>query len=386
MMKITKYLLAALLVPVSVLSARAAFANQCIEFGQIPVRITKAGCYVLETDISVSDPHSDTITIEADDVEIDLKGHEINNSSGAGTSSSGIYANSVRNLSIKNGQISGYLYAIRVDGGSDGQLSENINISEITASNNYFRGLSIEAVNARVEGNRIDKTGGTVMFPDAFAVAIEVKGSSCVVKNNLVNHVDATGVGEGIGISLSSARENCDVSGNTVKSSLLGNSTFGIWLSGENLATTVENNRIEGFTYPFSIPRLPGVAYPAPITVRFSENLMKETPCNPSNFGSYFSYLPKSNKFIDNPKSCPMLISEILKRKHELNGNAMANFRLATAMYQCADEPRLSKAACCEMQEASLRYFEKAGDLGLGEAKRVLPGVTHAVKTSPQCK
>ncbi len=385
-MKITRYLLIALLFSASVLSASAALANQCVELSQIPAHITKAGCYALKTDISVSDPHTDTITIEADDVEIDLNGHKVINSGGAGTSSSGIYANSVRNLSIKNGQISGYLYAIRIDGGSNGRSSENINVSGITASNNYFRGLSIEAINATVEKNRVDNTGGTVVFPDAFAIAIELKGDSCIVKNNFVNDVDAAGVGEGIGISLSSARESCDVSGNSVKSSSLKNSTFGIWLSGESSPTIVEKNKIEGFTYPFSIPRATSVEYPASITVRFSGNLMKEIPCNPSSFGSYFSYLPTSNKFIDNPKSCPVLISEILKRKHELNGNATANFRLATAMYQCADEPRLSKAACCKMQEASLEYFEKAGDLGLAEAKRVLPGVTNAVRSNPRCQ
>ncbi|WP_417220118.1 hypothetical protein [Achromobacter spanius] len=384
-MKIARYLLIIMLSSFSFISAKSVFANQCVEFSQVPIKITKPGCYLLGADISVSDPHADAITIDANDVEINFNGHQIKNLSGPATHASGIYANSVRNVIIKNGEVFGFFYAVRVDGGSDGKKSENITVSNMVATSSYFRGFSIEATNAKIERNRLESTGGTIVFPDAFAIAIEVKGDFCVVKNNSVNNVDATGIGEGIGISLSSSRNNCNVNENDVKSSLIENSTFGIWLSGGGWATTVEKNKIEGFTYPFSIPRSYEGKYPFSITTTFTKNQMRKIHCNPSNFGSYFLRLPKSNKFIENQKSCPVLISEILKRKYELKKNATANFRLATAMYQCADEPRLSKEACCEMQARSISYFERAGDLGLAEAKRVLPGVTNAVKNNPQC-
>jgi len=364
--------------------SKTGIASQCIDLDELPVEITDPGCYILKSDISIRDAHTNSITIKSSNVEIDLNGYEIRNLSGPESSSNGIYANSVQDISIKNGSINGYFYAIKIDGGSNGILSKNILIKNITAKNNYFRGFMVEAENTLISGNKIINTGGTKVYPDAFAMAIEVKGNFCSVKDNFIDQVDATGVGEGIGISLSTSRKDCTINGNTIKSSLLKNATFGIWLSAGISNTVVSNNKISGFTYPFSIPRKIGE-----ITTIFRKNEMRLTQCNPLNYSSYFHLLPESNKFFDNHLPCPILISEILKQKYDLDSDATANFRLASSMYQCIEEPHLSRTACCNMKKDSINYFEKAASLGSYEAKRVLPRVRNRVNKvvaeNPMC-
>ena len=57
-----------------------------------PIVINKAGSYVLTSNLVVTDPATNAITIEVNDVTLDLKGHTIQGPNAGHISSVGIYA------------------------------------------------------------------------------------------------------------------------------------------------------------------------------------------------------------------------------------------------------------------------------------------------------
>jgi hypothetical protein len=366
-------------------STRATSADQCIEFDQIPIRITSAGCYLLRNDITVSDLHADAITVGVSDVQIDLNNHEIRNLSGPATRSSGVYANSIQNVSIKNGRISGFLYAVRVDGGSTGVDSANIKIEGVVASGNYFRGISVEATKAYVAENRVFDTGGSTLFEDAFAMAVEIKGNSCVVERNYIDGIYPVGIGEGVGISLSNSRNDCRVINNYINSGDTGNGTFGIWLVNEDVRGEVAYNHVIGFNFPFSIPRLPGIWRTITNKTRILKNTLENIKCSNLSYSSYYDGLSSDNEFLGEFAGCPVLIDS--RRASYLRNRAdpRATFQFAESMYWCASEHKLSDDVCCKLKRESIFYYEKAAELGLAEALRILPRVRKSVITSPVC-
>lgn len=358
------------------------WAGNCITIDTAPTTLTKPGCYKLQQDLHVATPGDNAITVAADNVRIDLAGRRIVGPGDPKGSGNGVYANAVSNLEITNGSIKGFLYGVRIDGGSRGDASANIKARKLIARDNFFRGISIEAGNAEISGNKVVNTGRTTLFADAYAAAIEVKGRHCKVKKNLVDGVFATGIGEGIGISLSHNRKGCVVADNVIGTDRASGATYGIWLSSEHAATTVSRNRIMGFVYPFSIPRhgKKRPEFPRPISVRFQQNSMRDIACTPRSFRSFYDWLPASNRFHESNHKCPALVSTMIENHSRSTTDPRFVFRLAMAKYQCADEPAPANEACCRMKNDSLALFKAAADMGVEEASRILPGVLNVVR------
>lgn len=368
------------------LVSRIAFANECVEFSKIPIQITESGCYKLKADLLLNDSTTDAVTIKANNVKIDLNGHRIENLAGPQVRGNGIYANSVRNISIENGHINGFFYAIRIDGSSDGKSSENIKVSNIFAKNNYFRGFSIEAVGAVVEKNKIKNTGGSTVFSDAFSIAVELKGRSCKVANNHIEGVFPIGIGEGVGISLSNNRNNCAAINNVINNRANGRGTFGVWLAYEDVYTTIKKNKIVGFVFPYNVPRLTDKQRTVMKKTTILDNVSEDVVCSPYSYKSYYQGLDRSNRFTGKKYDCSVLIESRKKNYLRNISDSHSLFQLAVSKYGCFNEPPLSDTDCCREQEEAIPYYEKAASLGLAEAARVLPAVKNAVRNSPACK
>jgi hypothetical protein len=109
-----------------------------------PIVIDQAGSYVLTADLTVTAPDVDAISIEADNVTLDLAGHcLVGPSSGTGR---GIYSAERQNIRVRNGVVSGFDYGLQISAGSFG--GGNI-VTGVTASDNVSCGIM--ANNAIIE-------------------------------------------------------------------------------------------------------------------------------------------------------------------------------------------------------------------------------------------
>lgn len=364
-----------MIITTGVLISNPALSNQCTSITEVPFIIKNPGCYILEQDVFIKEPGQNAISIQTNDVKLDLNYHMINGPHLLKGWGNGIYANKVNNINIKNGTISGFLYGVKIEGGDSGENSNSISINDMIITNNYFRGILVEAQDARISNNYVLNTGGTEFFENPFPMAIEVKGTSCIIKNNKINGIYLKGVGEGLGISLSHERENCVVSHNQVSTPSSSNGTYGIWLSGLNNKSLVYQNVIEGFIFPFSQP-----VNNSELTVNFKNNILKKIACNSKNYKTNYMRLPSTNKFINNIKECPVLVHSLEKKYTETPNNPELTFLYATAKYQCNEEPRPGAKECCTLQKESILLFQAAADMGIYEAKRTLPTMKDVIK------
>ncbi|MEO0620456.1 MAG: hypothetical protein AAFZ01_14400, partial [Pseudomonadota bacterium] len=172
----------------------------------LPLTITQPGTYVLSGDLT-TDGHG--ISVQADNVVIDLNGYTISGPTDSNTETFGVSAFDQTNVTVKNGSIDGFMYGIYLsdivanksstaDMTSTGHVVENLTISNAT-----FRGARVEGNDNVIQNNVIENIGGTTVYEHAYAFGIEVFGASEVLDNEIieVRGRGATDIGEGVGIS-----------------------------------------------------------------------------------------------------------------------------------------------------------------------------------------
>jgi hypothetical protein len=141
-----------------------------------PIIINKAGSYVLTSNLIVSDPNANAITIEVNDITLDLNGHKIQ---GPGTGTGhGIEADNKYSITIKNGRVWGF--------GSHG-----IYLYSSTAHPSYYgAGHLISGIQATNNRYGIEMSGGVVTNCSANSNAlagffvVNATVSNCTANNN----------------------------------------------------------------------------------------------------------------------------------------------------------------------------------------------------------
>ena len=209
-----------------------------------PTVISAPGNYCLGATVTVGSGVV-PFTINSPNVSFDLKGYSIAGP-GSGTGV-GIYVPSGKyNVKIYNGSISGFMYGIRAIN------ANGVSLTGIDASYNTFRGVAITGSNARVEHSRIDFLNGHVPYADSYTMAVEILGPNCIVRFNTIKNTMPRGVGEGVGISLSSNNSGCQVYDNLVRlndADPAHGRTFGVWVGETPTGVSVHNNVILGTDY-----------------------------------------------------------------------------------------------------------------------------------------
>lgn len=228
----------------------------------LPFNITTEGYYEIQQNFTCNISNGNAaISINCNNVVLNLNNYSIKNIAGNNTNSYGISAFDYKNIKIINGTIQGFLYGVYLsdlegsviflDGG--GHWIENLNVS-----NNFFRGIRAEGNNNLVINNKISNIGGTSFYENAYAFGIEQIGSNAIIKNNYISECRGTSTGEGVGISLSWKTGGCVVEDNIINwsSSVITNeygpqwpasglSTWGIWVGANDpLQILITNNKI----------------------------------------------------------------------------------------------------------------------------------------------
>ena len=194
--------------------------------------ISSSGDYCLTEDIATNITTGIAIKINVDDVTIDMDGYELDNTAAAGSPVAiGIYANEIDNVTIRNGIIRGYYYAMILDSApNSGRLVEDMIFSK-NSTGIYSRGSDVMVRNNTVLDSDVtgivisdadgasvinNYVGGLTRSDDAYGIYIIVYSSNVIVRDNRVAEITSTsGIAAGIGVSQTehSVFENNYVSG-----------------------------------------------------------------------------------------------------------------------------------------------------------------------------
>lgn len=358
-------------------------ASGCNLVDRLPATLKKSGCYRLTEDFNFEKNDGAAIHIVANDIDLDFAGHSLTGSGSHADRAIGLMAEGVRNVIVRNGRLENFFYGIRFDYGDESRKTNAVTVSGMALSGNTFRGISTEGDAVQIIGNTIDNTGGTSVYPDAFAMALEVKGNNCSIRNNKINEVIPIGIGEGVGISLTNERDGCVIEDNDIRNTPDGKGTFGIWLSNVSGQTLVKGNTIEGYVLPFSLPL---EDYEVQAGLDISGNTVGSAACSPQNYGNFYKPILPSNFFKASNLECPLLANVQQKNLLASPDDARTVFRYAVSLYHCEADPWPDTETCCRMQREALSYYRKAVELGLPEAKRVYPAVSkYVLETNLKC-
>lgn len=174
--------------------ALPALAEECTALASFPVTISTPGKYCLAANSETASSNGATVLIDANDVELDCKGHTLRSTSASATGrSSAILAVNRNNVRVTNCRImGGYTYGIHF---SQSNTVPN-QTYYITIDNNYIAGPYSDGIVAfgsaiEIRDNRVLDVGGQL---NAAAFGIRIGGSQVGFKFQTVhgNHVVGT--------------------------------------------------------------------------------------------------------------------------------------------------------------------------------------------------
>lgn len=223
----------------------------CFTITRLPFVIESAGCYRLTEDLPLRDPAGTGVLIRSNNVRLDLGGHRINGTLDLHGSGVGVSAQGVHDVVVENGAVSGFMYGLRIEE-RKGHPIERFTLRKVIVEGNTFRGALMEGGQISVEDVVIERTGGTLFFPDASVIGLKLSGPDCRVVKTKVRETYPVGRGTGVGIHVTGAVQSCTLEDNEISNSRSSgeSKTFGIEWPADAARPTLRGNRITGFTQP----------------------------------------------------------------------------------------------------------------------------------------
>jgi hypothetical protein len=196
--------------------------TQCKAITSFPATIAMPGIYCLESDFQTNLPTGRAITIKSNSVTLDLNGHTISNlAAGMTTQAVGIYGYRRQAVTVKNGTIVGFAYAVYMTDKSPYETAQANLVEDIRAYRNTIGGITMRGHGCIVRGNQIITTGvAPTGSNSAFGVSVDGPGNR-VIDNDIVT-VIAGDFGSAEGIFFGQAGENGVAIGNRITDSFNG--------------------------------------------------------------------------------------------------------------------------------------------------------------------
>jgi hypothetical protein len=200
--------------------------GSCIEVTAFPANIVGPGVYCLSFKyINFPLASGALIKISADDVVFDLNGATLDGTPTAnGAYSFGVLAENHKNITVRNGTIKGFNYAISLihtlaAERSDPRPSHGLVVENIRAINSRNAGIRVIGHDSEIRGNYVTNTGGS-SDPTVAATTwgIYAYGQGLRILDNDVTH--------------------------TLVNGSSGGTTYGIYLAGITHEVTIVNNRV----------------------------------------------------------------------------------------------------------------------------------------------
>jgi parallel beta-helix repeat protein len=179
----------------------------CVPITDIPTTILESGVYCLTDDLATSITTGNAITLEANNITIDLNGWTLDGSgAGTATEATGIYGYQLNNITIRNGTIQGFHYGVHLDVDSDNYFASLGNLIErIRASANTGAAFFTNGVGNVIRHNHIVNTGNSTISANYNAYGVASYGTNCEVMYNTINNTAASNNGTAKAIYLMNA-------------------------------------------------------------------------------------------------------------------------------------------------------------------------------------
>lgn len=154
---------------------------------RVPFTIRNPGHYCLLRDFTTPAPIA--IRVLADDVLVDLNNFKLESSAGTNAVTNGVFADSKRNVTIRNGTLRGFYGAVLlgdagVPGSSQNHLVENLRVED-----SGFYGIQVDGFNSTVRHCIVANTGGSTVFENtggsAYGIIMQ-KGASVAIDNSVL--------------------------------------------------------------------------------------------------------------------------------------------------------------------------------------------------------
>lgn len=166
----------------------------CTVISAVPYTISSSAVYCLTTNRSTSITSGSAITINADNVVLDLNGHVLDGSlGGGGTQATGISVVDRKSVTIKNGTVKGFSVGISLarvssDVSPHGHIVEDMRIERNTAA-----GLRVtSAAGCTIRNNQILMTGGIITSP--IAIVVLSAANTRILDNDIIDALTYVGV------------------------------------------------------------------------------------------------------------------------------------------------------------------------------------------------
>ncbi len=225
----------------------------------VPFVISSPGTYTLTSDIYYNSTGGTAISIAADNVTIDFNGYAlINLASAPNMTATAIASLDHANITVHGGLIRGFSYGMNLDDSTVGSATYGgHHIHDMVIANGTFRGLDIEGPGNVIEDNAIVRLGPTTLHNNAFVMGIEAPGPNGLIQNNIVTELYTNGLGETVGIAVSTNGVGTQVLNNIVNNSDIGAfRSFGIWVGGDS-DVVVGDNQITNYTHAIGWSSVP---------------------------------------------------------------------------------------------------------------------------------
>ncbi len=232
----THFLSAMLLLSVSFFPLQgSAETVNCTPVTSLPATINSQGLYCLTGNLSTSQSSGIAITINANNVTLDLNGWKVGGqAAGAGTTAYGIYS-TANNVTILNGIVRGFYIGIYLSG-------SGVVVHDMLVDQNTSIGIDTGGQGTLLEHNQVVSTGGTTTGGNVYGIYMGGPGSRAI--NNDIANTVRNSANTSAAFGLRTTGSPSFVENNRVSDSV----DYGIY-SSNNLDVTLVGNQINNYAY-----------------------------------------------------------------------------------------------------------------------------------------
>jgi hypothetical protein len=164
--------------------------TNCTVIASVPYTISVKGIYCLTQSFTTTTAN-DAITVNADDVVIELNGHTLEGTLGPSTWARGIVAENRKNVTVRNGVVRGFRQGVSLTSNWPFTASHGYLVENMHADRNFKSGIIIMAHHSSIRNNRVTLTGGSTTNSDG-VLALRLTGHGGYVGHNtVIETVDA---------------------------------------------------------------------------------------------------------------------------------------------------------------------------------------------------
>lgn len=234
-----------------VIASHAPAAEHRVGWKAVPESgiISEPGRYCLTEDMLVD--RNPGISVQADDVTLDLEGHALRFTGAVKSGINGIVASGRKNLTICNGSLGGFWYNVHATD-SQGLRVHNVKFDDLP----YIGINASQAKNLVISDNeftnfRYDIPKGDI---DHYIVAINTGAEDAVISNNRFDAQVKPGTGNALDMETvfvlfsANVTKNCVVAHNEMHANELLNRGYAIWIA-TGAQAIVANNTVENMQY-----------------------------------------------------------------------------------------------------------------------------------------